>query len=626
MTKGSTLRKNHTAAGPAAGYFFQPEVALKMLTEADAEASIAIEADDDITERIAQRVTQRSQLKHQTVPHGAFTDSSVDLWKTLSIWTTAAHAKEFNTKICKLVLVTNGTVSDCFIRKTVDAKAKERKLLIDTALDKKYAATVEPYVEIVRQHDRKLVYSVFACIGISDARALAGKSVKSRAISNLHLSDSIDPEIIYDGLLGWIHKTTIDLWRNQQLAWISKKSFSNQYQAMIRRYNRSSYTVGSNNQITSDGTYDYEYDDEGNRTKKTNSSTNSYTTYVWDYRNRLTSVKEYNNSNVLLEETTYAYDANNRLVKSTFDAGGAGGGSATVRYWIFDSGINPVLEFDGSSASDVSHRYLWGPVVDQLFADEQPTSTGSAGNVLWGLSDNLGTLRDIGDLSGSTTSVTNHRRFGSYGNLVSESNSAVDMLFAFTGKLYDENVELQNNLNRWYDAAIGQWMSEDPIGFDAGDPNLRRYVGNRVASRTDRLGMMMDPSQEPNTDNLSKDEPSRPIGTPNEPSSPSAGTIFEEIGGKELKELAINEALEWIGAGRPVQPFPIRPLVDLYDDPILPRWRAPVPPRNPWRPDIRLPFGGGLSPAPGNVFPFDERLPNGRYLKGEIEIIFEWRR
>lgn len=238
MTKGSTLRKNHTAAGPAAGYFFQPEVALKMLTEADAEASIAIEADDDITECIAQRVTQRSQLKHQTVPHGAFTDSSVDLWKTLSIWTTAAHAKEFNTKICKLVLVTNGTVSDCFIRKTVDAKAKERKLLIDTALDKKYAATVEPYVEIVRQHDRKLVYSVFACIGISDARALAGKSVKSRAISNLHLSDSIDPEIIYDGLLGWIHKTTIDLWRNQQLAWISKKSFSNQYQAMIRRYNQ----------------------------------------------------------------------------------------------------------------------------------------------------------------------------------------------------------------------------------------------------------------------------------------------------------------------------------------------------------------------------------------------------
>jgi hypothetical protein len=99
--------------------------------------------------------------------------------------------------------------------------------------------------------------------------------------------------------------------------------------------NRSSYTIGSNNQITSDGTYDYEYDDEGNRTKKTNGSTNSYSTYVWDYRNRLTSVKEYNSSHALLEETTYAYDATNRLVKSTFDADGAGGGSAMVRYWVF---------------------------------------------------------------------------------------------------------------------------------------------------------------------------------------------------------------------------------------------------------------------------------------------------
>jgi RHS repeat-associated protein len=30
---------------------------------------------------------------------------------------------------------------------------------------------------------------------------------------------------------------------------------------------------------------------------------------------------------------------------------------------------------------------------------------------------------------------------------------------------------LQYNLNRWYDPAIGQWMSEDPIGFAAGNAN-----------------------------------------------------------------------------------------------------------------------------------------------------------
>ncbi len=109
--------------------------------------------------------------------------------------------------------------------------------------------------------------------------------------------------------------------------------------------------------------------------------------------------------------------------------------------------------------------------------------------MLWALGDNLGTIRDIADLSGSTTSVTNHRRFGAYGNLVSESNSAVDMLFAYTGKLYDENTQLQNNLFRWYDASIGQWMCEDPLGFIAGDTNLKRYVGNQSTNLVDSHGL-----------------------------------------------------------------------------------------------------------------------------------------
>ncbi len=128
------------------------------------------------------------------------------------------------------------------------------------------------------------------------------------------------------------------------------------------------YTVGPNNQITSDGTNSYEYDDEGNRTKKTDSNTGAYTTYTWDFRNRLTAVKDYNSSHVLQKETTYAYDAFNRLIRTTYDADGAGAGAAIDKFWAFDDGINPLLEFDGTTSSDVSHRYLWGPIVDQLLA------------------------------------------------------------------------------------------------------------------------------------------------------------------------------------------------------------------------------------------------------------------
>ena len=62
--------------------------------------------------------------------------------------------------------------------------------------------------------------------------------------------------------------------------------------------------------------------------------------------------------------------------------------------------INPSLEFSGSAMSNLSHRYLWGPEVDQLFADEQVTSLTTAGNTLWALSDHLGTIKDLADLSG----------------------------------------------------------------------------------------------------------------------------------------------------------------------------------------------------------------------------------
>lgn len=250
-----------------------------------------------------------------------------------------------------------------------------------------------------------------------------------------------------------------------------------------------SYTVGTNNLTSTDGTYNYTYDDEGNRTRRTKISDSSYEDYTWDYRNRLTGVTFKNSGGTTLKTVVYEYDAFNRLIRRTYDADGPGAGAAVNQFWAFDEGMNPLLEFDAAAATDVSHRYLWGPQVDQLFADEQVTTTGSAGNALWALGDNLGTIRDIADLSGSTTTITNHRRFGAYGDLVSESNAAVDMLFAFTGKGYDEVTGLQNNLNRWYDAKLGQWVSEDPIGFMAGDANVRRYVGNRALLAVDPNGL-----------------------------------------------------------------------------------------------------------------------------------------
>ena len=59
--------------------------------------------------------------------------------------------------------------------------------------------------------------------------------------------------------------------------------------------------------------------------------------------------------------------------------------------------------------------------------------------------------------------------------------------FKYTGReLYATG--LQYNRGRYYDAAIGSWTQEDPIGFAAGDANLYRYVGNSSTNATDPNG------------------------------------------------------------------------------------------------------------------------------------------
>jgi len=41
-----------------------------------------------------------------------------------------------------------------------------------------------------------------------------------------------------------------------------------------------------------------------------------------------------------------------------------------------------------------------------------------------------------------------------------------------------------------YDPTIGRWLSEDPIDFEGGDPDLYRYCGNDPANKTDPSGLV----------------------------------------------------------------------------------------------------------------------------------------
>ena len=178
------------------------------------------------------------------------------------------------------------------------------------------------------------------------------------------------------------------------------------------------------------------------------------------------------------------------------------------------------LELDAQG--HVTHRYLWGPAVDQILADEQvfplPLGEGqgeglgeaampgqarapgegsnppTAGRVLWPLTDHLGTVRDLArynPASGQTT-IVNHLTYDAFGRITGQSNPAVTTLLAFTGRPLDPATGLQNHLHRWYDPAVGRWLSEDPLGFHAADANPYRYCGNSPGICVDRSGLILE--------------------------------------------------------------------------------------------------------------------------------------
>ena len=98
-------------------------------------------------------------------------------------------------------------------------------------------------------------------------------------------------------------------------------------------------------------------------------------------------------------------------------------------------------------------------------------------------------MADLNEGSGTTT-VTNHRFYDTFGILKSETNAAVDLIFGFTAKLFDDVTGQQHNWQRWYDAVLSKWTSEDPSGFRAGDTNLSRYVGNNATNLIDPTGLV----------------------------------------------------------------------------------------------------------------------------------------
>jgi RHS repeat-associated protein len=184
----------------------------------------------------------------------------------------------------------------------------------------------------------------------------------------------------------------------------------------------------------------------------------------------LTSVKFKDAAGVVTKSIEYTYDSSDRRISKKVD------GTVTDRY-VYD-GANIALVFDGAGVQ--THRYLYGAGVDQILASER------GGSVVWALVDNLGTVRDVVDGGGV---VLNHVSYDSYGRVVSQTNPSVEFRFGYTGREQDSETGLDYYRARYYDAGVGRFISEDPIGFNGGDANLYRYVFNSPVNAIDPSGL-----------------------------------------------------------------------------------------------------------------------------------------
>ncbi len=116
---------------------------------------------------------------------------------------------------------------------------------------------------------------------------------------------------------------------------------------------------------------------------------------------------------------------------------------------------------------------------------DQPLAVERGGQEFFYNADHQGSVRKITDVAGL---VVNSYGYDSYGR-IEASTEAIANPFTYTAREIDAESGLYFYRARYYDAVTGRFLREDPIGFDAGDVNLYRYVFNNPVNLRDPSGL-----------------------------------------------------------------------------------------------------------------------------------------
>ena len=234
----------------------------------------------------------------------------------------------------------------------------------------------------------------------------------------------------------------------------------------------SSYTHNANNELSQSCIVNpascivYVYDENGNTIQETNGG--NVTKFIYNTGDRLEKV-ELPDGRI----ATYTYDPFGRRIKK--DVAG------DVTYYLYaDEGL--IGEYD--SIGNLKKAYGWIP--DSTWGTN-PIFMLENNNYYFYHNDHLGTPQKITDVN---SKVVWSATYTAFGEAVVDSSSTIANNLRLPGQYYDAETGKHYNWNRYYDPQRGTYTQVDPIGFEAGDENLYRYVAGNPIRWADPLGLV----------------------------------------------------------------------------------------------------------------------------------------
>ncbi|MBE2224709.1 MAG: hypothetical protein IAF02_24425, partial [Anaerolineae bacterium] len=217
--------------------------------------------------------------------------------------------------------------------------------------------------------------------------------------------------------------------------------------------NGTNATYDAQDRLLQAGTAQFTYTAAGERATKTVGS--AVTSYQHDEAGNLLTVTLPNS-----QQITYLVDALNRRVGKRLNG-------TLVQGFLYQGDYQPIAELDGSNA--VVSRFVYGARANV------PEYLIKGGQTYRIIADHLGSPRLVVNVA--TGQVAQRLDYDVWGNVTQDTNPGFQP-FGFAGGLYDRDTGLVRFGLRDYDAATGQWLSKDPVGFAGNSTNLYAYVGS----------------------------------------------------------------------------------------------------------------------------------------------------